>query len=43
VTLTDSEKYRSKVFLEHFLIGFLGWKIPAKKMLSPDFNEESFF
>jgi len=36
--LTETEKYKTKLFLEQFLIGFLKWKIPTKKLLSAEFN-----
>lgn len=40
--ITETEKYKAKVFLEQFLIGFLKWKPPVRKTLSEHYQEEQF-
>lgn len=35
---TEAEKIRCKLFLEQFLVGFLGWTVPVKRSLSDNFD-----
>ena len=39
----ENEKLKCRMFLEHFFINFLGWKLPAKEYLNENFNEEKFY
>lgn len=34
----DSEKLRCKLFLENFLIHYLGWEAPVKRYLNENFD-----
>jgi hypothetical protein len=40
---TEAEKIRCKLFLEQFLVGYLGWTIPVKRCLSEHFDEEKLY
>lgn len=40
---TEAEKIRCKLFLEQFLVGFLGWTIPVKRFLSENFDQEKLY
>lgn len=40
---TEAEKIRCKLFLEQFLVGFLGWTIPVKRSLNDNFDEEKLY
>jgi hypothetical protein len=35
----ENEKLRCRIFLEPFLINFLGWKLPSKEYLNENFDE----
>jgi hypothetical protein len=39
----DSEKLRCKLFLENFLINYLGWEQPTKRYLNENFEEEKLY
>ena len=39
----ENEKLRCRIFLEQFLINFLGWKLPSKEYLNENFDEQKFY
>jgi hypothetical protein len=39
----DSEKLRCKLFLQSFLINYLGWNQPNKRYLNDLFEEEALY